>query len=208
MCLESVISGAMKMENNREIVGWTVKMALAVWALSLAAFAIICTYMESRTAIVLYGVWNLFVFGCAYIRISRNVTRVLGKVDECIQSMIAGDPKEEFSPQEESVLGKFQFQNGKLYEMLNGAREREEKQHRELSGMIAALVHQVNTPLTNIQMYCGFLVQDELPQKDREQICEVIQAQVEKLGWFAEGFTKTMRLEDDIRRLNPAGQPG
>lgn len=34
-----------------------------------------------------------------------------------------------------------------------------------------------------------------------EQICEVIDSQVEKLNWFAEGFAKTARLEEHIMQL-------
>ncbi len=195
------------MTDNRKLVGRTVKTAGIVWAISFAFFLFICPQIETRTAVAVYGVWNLLVFGAAYLRISCNVTTVLKKADECVQSMIDGEPVRMFSEEEESVLGKFQSRIRKLYEILDGAREREEKLHSELSALVADLVHQVNTPLTNIQMYCGFLVQDELPQKDREQIAEVVSAQVEKLGWFAEGFTKTMRLEDDIRRLNPVKQP-
>lgn len=128
-------------------------------------------------------------------------------MNRCIQSMIDGSPEQRFSEQEESLLGKFQSQIMKLYQILEGARDRERKRHEELSGLVADLVHQVNTPLTNIQMYSGFLMQDELKKEEKEQICDVIGAQIEKLGWFAEGFTKTVRLEDDIRRLDPEKQP-
>ena len=109
----------------------------------------------------------------------------------------------EISAYEETLLGKFQSQILKLYQILDAAYQAEKKRHEEMSNLMADLVHQVNTPLTNIQMYAGFLLEDKLPKEERKQICEVIDAQVEKLGWFAEGFGKTIRLEDDIRRLFP-----
>ena len=86
--------------------------------------------------------------------------------------------------EEESSLGKFQNQIWKLYEIINGAKEREEKMRREMSGLIADLVHQINTPLTNIQMYCGFLERDTFAPGEREKICRIIDSQVEKLGGF------------------------
>ena len=88
--------------------------------------------------------------------------------------------------EEESSLGKFQNQIWKLYEIINGAKEREEKMRREMSGLIADLVHQINTPLTNIQMYCGFLERDTFAPGDREKICRIIDSQVEKLGGGSE----------------------
>lgn len=179
-----------------------------IWCISLLVFLLIGFKAGvSLVLTALYGVWNLVIFAGAYWRISRNINQVLGKVDNCIQSMIDGTPVKEFSATEESLLGKFQTQIEKLYYILNSAKDRERKAHEEISELVADLVHQVNTPLTNIQMYCSFLTQDTLSDKEKTQICRVIDSQVEKLGWFAEGFTKTVRLESDIRKLEPKKQP-
>lgn len=197
------------MRNNRKQIQFTAGIAAGVWGISLPVFLLIFLTVKTNVLILvaIYGVWNLIIFSTAYFKMSRNVNRVLEEVDRCIQSMIDGSPEQRFSEQEESLLGKFQSQIMKLYQILEGARDRERKRHEELSGLVADLVHQVNTPLTNIQMYSGFLMQDELKKEEKEQICDVIGAQIEKLGWFAEGFTKTVRLEDDIRRLDPEKQP-
>lgn len=109
--------------------------------------------------------------------------------------------------EEESSLGKFQNQIWKLYEIINGAKEREEKMRREMSGLIADLVHQINTPLTNIQMYCGFLERDTFAPGEREKICRIIDSQVEKLGGGGDGFTKAIRLEEDVMQMRPTEQP-
>lgn len=197
------------MRNNRKEIQFTAAAAAGVWGISLPVFLIIFSTVKTNVLllVILYGLWNLVIFSTAYLAMSRNVNRVLGEVDRCIQSMIDGSPEKRFSEQEESLLGKFQSLIVKLYQILEGARDRERKQHEELSNLVADFVHQVNTPLTNIQMYSGFLMQDDLNKEEKERICDVIDAQVEKLGWFAEGFTKTVRLEDDIRRLAPEKQP-
>lgn len=197
------------MRNNRKEIQFTAAAAAGVWGISLPVFLIIFSTVKTNVLllVILYGLWNLVIFSTAYLAMSRNVNRVLGEVDRCIQSMIDGSPEKRFSEQEESLLGKFQSLIVKLYQILEGARDRERKQHEELSNLVADLVHQVNTPLTNIQMYSGFLMQDDLNKEEKERICDVIDAQVEKLGWLAEGFTKTVRLEDDIRRLASEKQP-
>ncbi len=196
------------MLDNKKEVRRIIIAAAAVWLISLLVF--IWLYLgtgNTLMASVIYGVWNLVVFFAAYLKISKNVNKVLQGIDACIQSIIDGKPRQLFPPQEESLLGKFQSQIMKLYQILDAAREQEEKQHEELSGLVADLVHQINTPLTNLQMYAGFLTQDDLSPEEKLQIKEVIDAQVEKMGWFAEGFVKTMRLETDIRKLNPRKQP-
>lgn len=197
------------MRNNNKEIQRTAGIAAGIWLLSLTVFLVVCSNVKGNMLLLvgIYGLWNLMIFSAAYRIISRNVNRVLDEVNQCIQSMINGAPEWKFSEQEESLLGKFQSQIVKLYQILEGAREREEKQHEQLSSLVADLVHQVNTPLTNIQMYSGFLMQDDLEKEEKEELCAVIGAQVEKLGWFAEGFTKTVRLEEDIRKLKPESRP-
>lgn len=199
------------MQNHKKKVRIIIGITAGIWFLSLAVFLVVGRTAGDKwrwyPAAAAYGIWNLLLFGGAYLLISRDINQVLGKIADCIQSMIDGEPAVKFAVQEESLTGKFQMQILKLYQILNDARERERKASRQMSELVADLVHQVNTPLTNIQMYCGFLTQDSLSQKEREDICRTIDSQVEKLGWFADGFTKTIRMEDDIRRLEPCRQP-
>ena len=56
-------------------------------------------------------------------------------------------------------------------------------------------------------MYCGFLERDTFAPGEREKICRIIDSQVEKLGWFGDGFTKTIRLEEDVMQMRPTEQP-
>ena len=182
----------------------------ALWLLSLVIFLAFwgTDGQFSAGAVLGYGVWNLLLFAAAYRLISRDINRTLGDMADCIQSLIDGTPRKHFVQTEDSLPGKFQTQLLKLYDIMRGAQEEEERMRRELSGMVADLVHQVNTPLTNVQMYCGFLTEDqELPHAERKRICGIIDAQVEKLGWFADGFTKAARLEDDLMQMTPARQP-
>ena len=88
-----------------------------------------------------------------------------------------------------------------------GQRKGKEKMRREMSGLIAGLVHQINTPLTNIQMYCGFLEKERIcPGRTGEDL-PIIDSQVEKLGEFGDGFTKAIRLEEDVMQMRPTEQP-
>lgn len=131
----------------------------------------------------------------------------MARVCAQIQSLIDGRPEPEFSSAEDTLLGKFQVQILRLYEILNGAKEEEIRMRKEMSEVVADLVHQINTPLANIQMYSGFLMQDDLTQEERTRVCGIIETQVEKLSWFADGFAKTARLEENIMQIQPQPQP-
>ncbi len=194
------------MRNNRKEIRRIVIVAIVIWFLSLLVFAIPVIGTGQADFFCLYGVWNLGIFSFAYLFISRKVSVVMQQVDDCIQSLIDGSPIQRFSAGEESLLGKFQMQIMKLYQILNSSRENEERQRKEMSSLIADLVHQINTPLTNIQIYSGFLMQDHAAKEEKAKLCEIINSQIEKLGWFADGFTKTARLEEDMRKLQPRQQ--
>lgn len=197
------------MQDNTKIYKRIIGFTVGIWLISLLVFFLYCVQAPriNKIYVMLYGVWNLILFLTSYTLICRKANKAMAKVNDCIQNMIDGHPIEHFSQQEESLLGKFQMQLMKLYQILDGARQQEETMRQELSALVADLVHQVNTPLTNIQMYSGFLMQDELEKEEKEHICQVIDSQVEKLGWFAQGFTKTARLEDNMRSMDPKKQP-
>lgn len=196
------------MPDNRSVIKKMVCITAGIWLISLLVFLSACGRWRGEIVWpgALYGVWNLLLFTGAYLRIQKRTDFVMTRVSAQIQRLIDGSPKAEFSMAEDTVLGKFQVQVLRLYEILNSAKEEEIRMRKEMSETVADLVHQVNTPLANIQMYSGFLIQDDLPKEERERISGIIEAQVEKLGWFADGFAKTARLEEDIMQINPQPQ--
>lgn len=213
MYSESDISGVMSMYDSQGKIKKIVWSTAGVWFISLLIFVFLCGKLTEKTSWVWisvcagYGIWNFCIFGCGYWMIRSEVNRTMNGVNTCIQYLIDGQKDRFFKMEEESSLGKFQNQIWKLYETMNGAKEKEEKMRREMSGLIADLVHQINTPLTNIRMYCGFLERDTFSPGEREKICRIIDSQVEKLGWFGDGFTKAIRLEEDVMQMHPVKQP-
>ena len=209
MFLGLAINGVTEMRNDRVQIKVIVITALVVWLLSLAVFAVLSLKVGAAALILqfLYGLWNLVIFSAAYLAVSRKVSNVMKQVDYCIQSMIDGCPVRKFSEMEDSLPGKFQHQLIKLYQILNSSQEREMKLRKEMGSLVADLVHQINTPLTNIQIYSGFLMQEGLVKEEREKVYKIINHQIEKLGWFGDGFNKMAQLEDDIRKLEPKHQP-
>lgn len=164
--------------------------------------------MKERAMLIgsLYGILTLAVFLSGYFQVAAKVNRTLGLVDDTIDALIGGGWAEHFPAEADDLLGKFQDRIGKLYEILNAHKLREQKLREELSSLVADLVHQINTPLTNLKLYASFLEED-LERETRREFLEHMKEQVERLQWFGEGFDKVARLETDLIRLEHRVQP-
>ena len=142
--------------------------------------------------------------------LSGCVNRALHTASDCVQRLIDGIPESDgaaaFFSQEDTVTGKLQTQIYKLYDIMKAHEEQELALKNQLSGLVADLVHQMNTPLTNIRMYCDFLQMPDLSAENKNHFLSNISRQAEKLGWFGEGFEKATRLETDIITLTPVEQ--
>ena len=142
--------------------------------------------------------------------LSVCVNRALHTASDCVQRLIDGIPESDgaaaFFSQEDTVTGKLQTQIYKLYDIMKAHEEQELALKNQLSGLGADLVHQMNTPLTNIRMYCDFLQMPDLSAENKSHFLSNISRQAEKLGWFGEGFEKAARLETDIITLTPVEQ--
>lgn len=153
---------------------------------------------------VMYGVLNLVTTAVMY-RVSANrMNTVLEKISFLIEELISGRKEKIFSVAEDNLLSKLQVQLLKLYEVLYSHEEREQKLREQLSGNIGDLVHQLNTPITNIELYTRFLADEEIEAEERIRFIKRIQEQAQKLIWLGEGFSKASRLETGIIRVKPS----
>lgn len=117
-----------------------------------------------------------------------------------------GKVREVFPAQEDTALSKLQGQLLKLYDISRSYEVKEQEMRRQLDENIGNLVHQINTPITNIGLYVGFLKREDLTQEEKERFTGYIEAQAKKLGWLGEGFSKISRMETGIIRQRPERQ--
>lgn len=152
----------------------------------------------------------LAAFGVAvykYYKLKKYANRTMELVDDTLEQLIAGREVIHFQKNEDSLLGKFQTQMGRLYD-IQKAHERREKELREqMSRSISDLVHQINTPIANIKMYSEFLKEEGLTPEEYVHFADNLEKQAQKLGWLGEGFSRISRLETGIISLKPKVQP-
>lgn len=156
--------------------------------------------------VAVYGVACLAVFAGAYYMIVRSVSGTLCQLGDMIESLTDGQVKKVFPVAGDTILSRLQNQVMRLYDILHSYEEREQKMRRQLDENIGDLVHQLNTPITNIRLYAEFLRRDDLTATEWERFLGCLEEQVQKLSWLGESFSKISRLETGIIRLKPERQ--
>ncbi len=152
-------------------------------------------------AMLIISVIILFI---CYKKVEHHANNTMEKVDDTIQSLISGQSVEYFNQNKDTLLGKFQVSIIKLYDILQSYEAHEKKLRKQMNKNISNLTHQINTPITNIQIYSGFLSQEDLSEEEQKEFIENINRQASKLSWFGESFSKISRLETGIIELHPA----
>ena len=155
---------------------------------------------------ILFGVLNLSVLAAVYFLLSRHVNGILDTLSDMIEDLICGKERIEFPIAEDTVISKLQGQLLKLYDILRSHEEREQKLRKQLDENIGNLVHQINTPITNLRLYVDFLKRDDLTAPEREKFLSCMEEQAQKLFWLGESFSKISRLETGIIHLRPEKQ--
>ena len=155
---------------------------------------------------ILFGVLNLSVLAAVYFLLARHVNDTLDTLSDMIEDLICGKERIEFPIAEDTVISKLQGQLLKLYDILCSHKEREQKLRKQLDENIGNLVHQINTPITNLRQYVDFLKRDDLTAPEREKFLSCMEEQAQKLFWLGESFSKISRLETGIIRLRPEKQ--
>ena len=156
--------------------------------------------------IILYGAVNLAVFAVVYLVIARRMEGKLYAFSEMMEELIDGRVTIAFPVTEDTILSRMQGQLLRLYDILCSYEERERQFRRQLNENIGDLVHQLNTPITNILMYVEFLGRYDLTVDEKGRFLACLEEQAKKLTWLGESFSKVSRLETVIIRLKQEWQ--
>ena len=155
---------------------------------------------------MLYGCANLAVYCAVYFMTAGNINSVLYRFSDMVGNLAGGKETPVFPVAEDTILSKLQGQLFKLYDILRSYEEREHKFRKQLNENIGNLVHQINTPITNLRLYAGFLKRNDLTEEEKLRFVKCVEEQTAKLGWLGEGFSKMSRLETGIIRQKPEKQ--
>lgn len=185
---------------------WKGGMSLMLILLFLCTEILSHSPDRGMTLLIVYGVTGMAIFTGLYFAIVRRVSDVLYELGGMIECLTEGCPEAVFPAAEDTILSRLQSQLMRLYDIMHSYEEREQQMRRQLDENIGDLVHQLNTPVTNIGMYTEFLGRDDLTAKERESFLSCLAEQAHKLSWLGESFSKISRLETGIICLKPERQ--
>lgn len=153
-----------------------------------------------------YGIAAAVLWTGVYFAVVRSVSGTLCRFGDCLEHLADGQPEAVFPVAEDTILSRLQGQLMRLYDILRSYEEREKQMRRQLDENIGDLVHQLNTPITNINIYAGFMEREDLTVEERRRFTKCLAEQAQKLSWLGESFSKISRLEMGIIRLKPERQ--
>lgn len=153
-----------------------------------------------------YAVAAAAVLTGVYFAVVRSVRGTLYRFGDYLERLADGQPEAVFPVAEDTILSRLQGQLMRLYDVLRSYEEREKQMRKQLDENVGDLVHQLNTPITNIRIYAGFLEREDLTAEEGKQFIKCLGEQAQKLSWLGENFSKISRLEMGIIQLKPEKQ--
>lgn len=168
--------------------------------------------MREAMMIILLAVIGFLAAGLIFLlykykKMERLADKTMTQVNDTLEQLILGREVRYFSENEDTLPGKFQTQAGRLYDIYKAQEQKERQLRDQISSSISDLVHQINTPIANINMYSEFLKEDSLTAEEYRHFANNLERQARKLKWLGEGFARVSRLETGIISLKPESQP-
>ena len=158
-----------------------------------------------RAVIWSVGLYTVLVAGLfvAYtLLIRKHLNNRLGELSNTIQAITNMEEHVAFSNIEENMLSKIQAQIIKLSGILKAQNDRYQEESRAVKSLISDISHQLRTPLTNLNIYHGLLMDDQLSAEKRSEFTQHVHGQIEKLNWLLESLIMMSRLEVGMIELN------
>ncbi|WP_087565857.1 sensor histidine kinase KdpD [Paenibacillus sp. MY03] len=174
----------------------------ALYAIACGLFIFLLMQYEASRAIIALSV--LFVLAAAGIftgfmlSIRNQMSSILSKLSLTIQSIIDRQDNELFPVSEDNLLSKLQEQVLKLSGILRMQKQRYKEESEEVKSLISDIAHQLKTPLANLTIYNGLLMDSGLTTDKRQEFTRILQSQTEKLTWLMDNLIKMSRLESGI----------
>ncbi|WP_106767548.1 sensor histidine kinase [Paenibacillus faecalis] len=185
--------------------------ALVIFVLISGSFISFLVVTNANSLILLISILFIVLIAALFLgytlAIRKQMTMVLNKLSETIQSFMNMQDHQVFSMLEDTMLSKIQTQIIKLSRMLQAQNQRHLEDSESVKSLISDISHQLKTPLTNLNMYYNMLIDSNLSADKRSEFTQIVQNELIHLNWLMESLIKMSRLESGIIKLNIENQP-
>lgn len=95
--------------------------------------------------------------GVMFWQQSKYRKQEMEKIVKLTENILQENDIKATAPGEESLYAKIEYQMIRVQEMMQGRKDAAEKSRDDIQNLISEIAHQMRTPLTNVEMYLGFL---------------------------------------------------
>lgn len=129
--------------------------------------------------------------------------RTLRCLSDMLESAIDGTFDE--TRYDESELSRLESRWKQYFYQSKLSVEQTEKEREELKSLVSDISHQTKTPLSNIRLYSGLLMEQAGSEAEKEMAAQ-IEAQAEKLEFLIRALVKMSRLQTQVIEVVPCRQ--
>lgn len=180
------------------------------WLFAVSIFSAAMYGMTQNSTVIgcvwLFGLVLLSGAACLVALIRRKLVEFSDALCAELDDMLEGDARPRPAV-EESLFYKINYRLGRLYEIMRENKNSIAKERSELQELISDISHQVKTPMANLKMINGILLEEELTGRKQREFLEAQSGQLDKLDFLMQAMVKTSRLETGVITLEKKRQP-
>lgn len=161
-------------------------------------------HMKSNVAGCIMGAVCLFFDGMIWLvhrTDERYIREIVTELSELLDTLLELEEREIFPDIQDTMLSKLQSNVTKLIRRMRHQNEMSRREQERMKGIISDLSHQLKTPLANLKMYCRFLQNDNLSEKQYKDYLNTLCLSVDRLNFLSENMIKISRLETGLINL-------
>lgn len=176
------------------VLGTVLVLCGILYAVTVSVLAVLSCLLT--TAVI--GVWAVVLIRVLQGRLTSFTDGVCRRMDE----MMRGDAPERPIPDEDTLFDRIIHRLNRLYQTVQANERLLEEQKADLQSLVSDISHQVRTPVTNLKMAIGVLLEQELSPAGQKEYLQSISTQADKLDFLMSALVKSSRLETGVITLD------
>jgi len=137
--------------------------------------------------------------------------KISSRIDRLVASLKSGDSMEgkgdSIVQLEESLFQKVDQRLVRLEECLYKEHHALLREKNDLQGLISDISHQIKTPMANVKIIHGTLLEQRLDPEKQKEFLIAMDTQLDKIEFLMQGMIKTSRLEAGVIELRKERAP-
>lgn len=153
--------------------------------------------------IMLSAVSFVIIYVCVIVAINRKLNRPLHQLQKHMKAFAAGKDVKDKLVQSKDEIGELNNHFKQMKKQINETSDALARQQAEKEYMVAALSHDLKTPLTVIRTYAEALESDNLSKEEREDYQMILQDKLEHMKQMIDDLSIFTALQSSENAIQP-----